>query len=635
MKSVWTDNERRAWNPPEKLKPSEWAEQFRYLPSNVAAEPGKYKNSRTPYIAGIIDALTEPYLEEIVILKAAQVGYTTSLQTLIGWAIDREPAPALLVMPSQDECRKVVQEQIVPLIDNTPQLQTHLLGGPWDITKEALIFDTMPVYLGWAGSPQSLARRACRYIFLDEVDKYPAWSGNDADPISLARARARTYLHRKRIVIGSTPTTRDGAVWKAWEGCGDRRYYHVPCPHCLEYQRLVFSQVRFGETTKSEDKVQRAEVIERSQSAYYECERCRQPIRDAQKIKMLLAGHWLSDGQTIDRDGRIHGERPKAKRVGFHLPALYSPWVSFSAIAAGFVRAQGDSAAMMEFRNQTLAEVHEEVAKSVRVDELRKELSGAPQPLVLPRWTGTLIASADVQKDEVYFVVRAWGFGYQSQLIHFGTAGNFDELKRVTLDTPYCLEPKGDEPEAMTPLILVVDSGYRTDEVYQFARTDGRIVPVKGSNTKPRQTISLSSAANGVDLRILDTDFFKDRLATLRQERKWTLNSGVTDEYLRHLSAEQKIRDRKSSQFVWRPVSEGAANHFFDAEIYNIAGAEIAQCALIPPVTILEQQRDAGRKLRETAKQHEKDAKQARIQAELLKQRQPDKWVSGPNRRWL
>jgi phage terminase large subunit GpA-like protein len=603
-----TDRTRRVLMPPEKLTPSQWAERHRYLSSFVSAEPGKYRNDRTPYMPGIVDAICEPHVEEIVLLKAARLGFTTALENLIGWAVDQEPAPALLVMPSQDEARKLVEEQIKPLIDLTPALQAHLSdGGSWDITKEAIRFDSMPLYLGWAGSPQSLARRACRYIFLDEVDKYPPFSGKDADPISLARARARTYLHRKRIVIGSTPTTRIGAIFRAFEDCEDKRYFHVPCPHCGEFQRLVFGQIRFDapELKKITDKIARAAYIEQHQAAHYACIHCGEAIREHHKPKMLeLAAAtaqrgWLSAanettgyaGQSIDRDGNISGDRPKARRIGFHISAIYSPWVSFSDIAAQFIRATGDTGKMMEFRNQWLGEVFEDVVTSIKVEDLRKQFQNAPPAGVVPQWAGVLIASADTQQHHFYFTLRAWG-RERSQLVHHGTATSFDELRRLCLETPVQIEGTD---EVLLPTMLVIDSGYRTDEVYEFSRTDARIVPIKGASTKPRQVIQLSVAAKetGITVRIIDTDFFKDRLATLRQQGGWLINKLTTDEYLHHLAAEQKVRDRKSGKFIWQPVSAGAANHYLDCEVYNCAGAEIAQVSLLPGEEAMIAQRQA------------------------------------------
>lgn len=624
MGRVFTEKERAAWAPPERLTPTQWADANRYLPSSVAAEPGRYRSSRTPYIAGIIDAVTED-VEEIVILKAAQLGFTTALQSLIGWAIDQEPAPALLVMPSQDEARKVVEENLKPLIEFTPSIKAHLTGEKWDITKEALRFDSMPLYLGWAGSPQSLARRACRYIFLDEVDKYPAFSGRDADPISLARARARTYLHRKRIVIGSTPTTREGAIYKAYQDCGDRRRYHVPCTHCHEYQALDFQQVKFNHD--DDDKIKRADHIEATQCSYYECVHCEQAITDQHKPAMLLRGVWLSEGQSIDIDGTVTGLRPKAKRVGFQISALYSPWVSFSAMAAQFIRSIGDVGMMMEFRNQWLAEVFEHLATTVKVSDLSADIETAPAPLVVPKWAAVLTATADVHGDGkgFYYGVRAWGNGYRSQLIHHGITHDLDELREQCLNRPYKLDGWDDY---LMPVLMLIDSGYRTDEIYNFCGTDTRIRPVKGASTKPKQTISWGIVAKelGITLAILDTDYFKDRLLSLRHEGKWGINAAVGDIYLKHLAAEHKVIDRRTGAMSWELVSSSAANHYLDVEVYQCAAADVVGASVLPSEPELEAQRQHVQLMRQQAAEPQHKPNSMRMR--------PSKWLQTSNR-WM
>jgi phage terminase large subunit GpA-like protein len=579
---LFTEREARALCAPEKLSPSEWAEAYRYLAPTIAAEPGKYRGDRTPYIAGLIDSIQEPGVEEIVFLKAAQVGFTTALQHLLGWIIDQEPAPTLLVMPSDKESRKLVDENLKPLIEQTEQLQAHVPPEADAITKETLRFDSCSLFMASACSPQTLARRACRFVFMDEVDKYPKFSGKDADPISLARARARTYKHRKRVIIGSTPTTREGAVWRAWEDCSDRRRYHVPCPHCGEFQTLNFGQVRFDfpEVKAIGSKSRRADYIESRQVAHYECVHCKEAIRDSHKQAMLLRGAWLSETQTISRAGEISGERPRAKRVGFHLSALYSPWVSFSDMAAAFTRALGDAPKMMEFKNQWLAEVFEELIKQIKAEDLRDQLlKGAAAAGIVPKWAHVVVTTVDVQQHTFYLVTRAWGAGNRSRLIWLGNLPTFEMVKKRGLDTPYPVEGGG----STTPQLLAIDTGYRTDEVYDFASTDARIQCVKG-NPNPKKTIlrSQASVELGIELALLDTQYYKDRLITLRSEKRWEVNVSATDEYFRHLAAEMKVRDRKNGRFVWKPVSEGAANHFLDCEVYQVAAADMLEIATLP-----------------------------------------------------
>jgi phage terminase large subunit GpA-like protein len=54
---------------------SEWAEAHRILSQVSAGEPGRWRNSRTPYLKSVMDACSpsSPY-ERVVLMKGAQLG---------------------------------------------------------------------------------------------------------------------------------------------------------------------------------------------------------------------------------------------------------------------------------------------------------------------------------------------------------------------------------------------------------------------------------------------------------------------------------------------------------------------------------------------------------------------------------
>ena len=92
---------RRALQRPEELTVSEWAEKYRVLDesSNIS---GKWSNSITPYLVGIMDSINDPHIREIYFCKSSQVGGTEALINILGYLIMEEPAPAMIVYPSDD-----------------------------------------------------------------------------------------------------------------------------------------------------------------------------------------------------------------------------------------------------------------------------------------------------------------------------------------------------------------------------------------------------------------------------------------------------------------------------------------------------------------------------------------------------
>lgn len=588
---IQSEKEQLAWAPPIKLKPTEWVEKYRFLPASTSAEPGRFRFDRTPYLKEICDSAADPAIRQIVCLKAVQIGWSELQRSVLAWQIDQEPGPTLFVMPSQDSARELVDERIKPLIENTPVIAAHLSPDTDDFTKSGIKFDTMNVYMGWSGSPQALASRPIRYVNFDEVDKYPPFSGKEADPISLGTVRTATFGHRAKIAIGSTPTIRTGAIWKAFEGADTQKCYFVPCPHCQHFQRLTFPAIKWPELDIA-DNNKKATTIERDELAWLQCEGCKGKIFSHHKHAMLNAGMWVgghleTDGQWVaDQsivDGKLVGEC-KAARVGYWIPALYSPWKSFSAIAAEFIRSTGDMGKMMNFKNSWLAEPFEEQVVGIKSADIAELKLSAPKPKVIPGWAQMVLATADVQMngDLCYYVVRAWGEGYQSQLLDFGTVPGVEALKTI-LNKFYPIGENAELGEAGVNM-LCVDCKYMPNRVFQFAATDARIHPVFGSSqTTPTQPIKVSVGSKqlGIEKRELNTNYYKDMLADRRRNGLWLVHSGITDDYIKQLASEHKVIDPKTQRMVWTPISQGIANHYLDCETYQQAAADIAGVNLL------------------------------------------------------
>ena len=73
-----------------------------------------------------MDAIHEAGCEEVIVLKAAQVGFSESLRNTIGYWIDHEPGPCLIVMPDQKSAEELIDERIKPLLEFTPAVARHV-----------------------------------------------------------------------------------------------------------------------------------------------------------------------------------------------------------------------------------------------------------------------------------------------------------------------------------------------------------------------------------------------------------------------------------------------------------------------------------------------------------------------------
>lgn len=605
----WTAAERQAWAPREQILASTWVDRHAWIPDNgINPEPGPVSLDRTPYLRGILDAVGERGVKEVDFLKCTQVGFSTLLRLLLCHWIDQDPGPALVLLPDELSAKEWLEEDVVPTLEETPRLQRHLLPRKRDNKATAIRLATMAIFVAWAGSPQRLARRPIRYFLGDEVDKYPAFSGKEAGPISLGLKRLSNWSRRAKAILGSTPTTRLGNIWLRWEACADQRSYHVPCPHCGIYQMLIWEQVKGWKPLAALNltKVQLATRVEVERLAYYECISCKEKIEDRHKHAMLLRGVWASQTQTVSADGTLKGDRPASMRVGFQLNSLYAPsqWVPFSTLASEWIMADGDIALTMDFWNSRMARPFEQrIAKTrpstIRAkvqDDLGRPLKNGPPPLIVPRWTKVLIATADTQgtdsKDGWHpWAVRAWSYSFRSQLVGFGIAQTFSQLKAQTIDRFFEVE-KGGETAHLAPLLLLIDSGGpRWSEVYEFAQSDpARIHASKGASTSLEMPVSKSHLkSRNLVLWRIDTGRAKDLLNRLIHDPDpglWMPHAAINDDYCSQLASEHKIIDPRTKQSHWELVTPGSANHLLDVEALQCAAAWELGCWQAAPVTV-------------------------------------------------
>ena len=552
----------RYLKPPENLTVSEWAEKYRLLDSKTSAMPGPWRNRKTPYLVGIMDEILNYETEEVIFCKCTQIGGSEAMLNMIGYIIQQDPAPTMVVYPTDKLAESISDNRLTPMLKSSPTLSE--LYREYQSQKLELQFSGMYLSLVGSNSPSSLASKAIKYLMLDEVDKYPANTRKEADPIALARERTKTFANRK-IYMTSTPTVREGHIWKALENADIEKHYFVPCPHCGEMIELKFDNIRWpskeGMTT-----------TERADMAVYACQECGSIINDYHKDGMLRKGEWRTVRQnTTNR-----------KKVAFWINTLYSPFVRFSEIALEFMNSKSDPERLQNFRNSWLAEPWEDMATHTDEDMVFERMTDVPE-LIVPDWTKFLTGGVDVQKNSRYFTVRAWGEYITSQCIYYGHVSSFADIDRV-MNLTY----RNAAGDPFVVQLCLVDSGYETDATYDFCISNSEwAMPVKGSNTQMTSHYKLSEVnrpghkADGIQLIMTDGDKYKDMIASRMHKSNgtgsWMVHAGTGLEYARQVTAEHKVNIRSGGKVVqkWVPKSQHIDNHWLDCEVYAMAAADI------------------------------------------------------------
>lgn len=565
LKVDWFPEELEAFKPPERYTVSEWADNFRVLTS-VSAEPGRWRTNRTPYLKEPMDRFTDPLIEKIVLCFGAQLGKTETELNMIGYALDQTSSPTMMVYPTDTIAKFASDKRVQPMIKSVKSI-----SDKFDENSKLLELDfnngNYMVLVG-ANSPSSLSSRSIKYLFFDEIDKYPAFAGKEADPIKLATERTKTFVDKK-IVMVSTPTVESGNIWQAFMSANERRQYYVPCPHCGVPQVLKFKQIKWPEEHNDN-----ADMIR--DTAYYECEHCGERIYDKHKMEMLRSGEWRA----------VNESQSKVRSVSYHLSSIYSPWVTFGDVAYEFKNSKGTPATLMNFINSWLAEPWKS-SKTKSTQNMEFTQSNYPCGVV-PDKAVLLIASVDVQLDHFWWEVRAYAPGVKSYLIDYGQASTWEDLEEIIINREYPSE-YGESRQVMK---AGIDSGFRTDEVYQFcSRFPEVCIPVKGSSNHstmaaPYTMTSLEKGVvGGLKLYVLNTDYWKDfifarMIRPADEDGTIHLYKECPQEYSDHLRSEEKqeIRNVKTGAVTvqWKPLTSHPVNHLLDTCTYNAAVADIA-----------------------------------------------------------
>lgn len=614
---MWTPSERAAWKPPERLGVITWNERFRTLGNDQSDAVGPFRFSRSPHTRGIVRLMQDARrlgIEEIFGEKCAQSGLSEAVRCYLAWLADQNPLPVMLILPTEQKGREIIAERIIPMFEGCEPLKSLQTEYARDMQKSFIrLANGFVLFLGWSGSPTSLASHPVAVIVADECDKFEIPSGREANPLSLARQRLKKFGGRQLLIAISTPTLPEGEVHSGREQCPIQLRYYVPCPHCGEFQRLVYDRLKIPPAELNETRQQHATRLEVSRNVGYECRACRVVIEQSHQRAMIGRGVWAAveaaelpefpDMVARSEDGIVYEGWPPGRKVGLHLSDLSVPWVEWWRTASAGVEAGDDPIKLQDFRNSRLGEPHKP-ATSVTMPDVfaAKSLSAVIRPGTVPPWATVLLATADVQKDYFVWVVRAWGPRMRSCRVAHGTAATFDELRRLTIDSSF--EVIG-ENRTMQPFRLAIDtSGTRTHDVYAFILANPiRVLGMRGSNRALPRHIQTSRGnftpapgqpTFGGDLWVhdIDTTYYKDRLASMvsgkiqtsRQGEvieidQWELNADDDPEYNKQMSSESRVQRRKGNRMVWQwePVTSGAANHYWDCENYQVALTEIVR----------------------------------------------------------
>jgi phage terminase large subunit GpA-like protein len=484
--------------PPEPITVTEWADKFRYLPAEAAAEPGKYSSKRTPFAREIMNAVGDRHTRRVVVKASSQVCKTEIILNAIGYFSTVDPCPILWVLPREDDAKSFSTERLAPSIRDTPAMR-EVFSDPNDRKKNKVLHKSFRggfVAMVSSEVPAALSGRPIRVLLMDEIDRFPESSGKEGDPCEIAGRRTTTFWNKKEILTSSPTIEGSSRIDAAYKESTQESWF-VPCPDqdCKHMQTLSFWRLDFA-TLK------------------HKCEKCEECFDQVEWQAQNLQGRWIA-AREHDRHGR------KLTTRGFHLSSMVSPFAQWSEMVTKYLEAKrlsdaGDVNKLITFHNTWLGDCWKEKFDGIEKEDLyaRRE----EYPAELPDQVVYLTCGVDTQDHRLEATVYGWSkghecFGIEHVRIYGDTSGEdiWRELDKF-LGKVFAYS---DGYKRQIDKVFVDSGGHSTQQVYKFCRyKTPRIFASKGSSVagSPIIKVVTKTSQTRQPLVIIGTDTAKSEL---------------------------------------------------------------------------------------------------------------------------
>lgn len=595
------------WREKEQILPSVFAEKYR--PVTIGSHKGCWDNAVTPYLAEIMDAAAQPFIEELTICGPPQSGKTNACINILLWHIYKYGGNGKFIMfPTELLAKLFYRVRLVPILSGCSPLSSRLSPEPKDTTSEKVTLrDGTHLFPAWGNSASKLSSFPADFCWADEIDKNNELTGDESDPLSLLEDRVRTARRRINLKC-SSPTLETGHIWKNLQRMQERFIRQVKCPHCdlqqdMQHENLTWpGQLGlFGNDNSQPDF--EPELLKSTKLARYACPGCGALWDDLERNQAVRNGQWISaTGKSV---AEAYRSRPRS--LGFHIHGLICPDISLSDIAAEIIKSRsGEESSEKRLYNSFLG-LPWIPSRGVAISEeqLMKYRSELPRNLVPPH-TARLILAIDTQQSSFYY--QLWAFGYAPMvamhLVRHGIVERFSDLEGLL-----SLSWRDHEGKEFRITGGLIDSGgtrhdwqkhSRTVEVYDWCSRNRVIIPHKGMHGRTGDLISYKtvttypgtnkSIPGGLQRANLRVDQFKDeleRLLNIEPDDPGALqfHCEIDAPFAKHYTAEHK------DEYGDWVHNKKQRNDYWDCTVYALAYREMIRLRpdMRPPAEPQEQ----------------------------------------------
>ena len=549
-----------------RLNVVDWAEANLHLSARITETPGPYTTRLHPYVREVLMAFNDPKVKRISLCWGSQTSKTTTFYIGLAYVICQQPKPILWILPNEKNARQFSTERWMPFCEECEAIRATLPTTASGLDRDRFTilrqeFDRCTMHLVGGGSPANVRSLPIGVLILDEIDCIDETIRRE----SMDRIKGR---HDYLIAQSSTPVKEQGGIWQEYLE-GDRRRYHVPCPHCGEMITLDWKDadgnyaVKFDESAKLEGEEGGWDFAKIMATANYHCQECGEAITDSHKTKMLRGGEWRASNPRAEPGAR-----------SYHLNSLYSPTLTFGRIMVEWLRSQETLGSLQNFVNGWLAEPWKDKALDADpklIENLQGEYERGDK-------VGThRIMGVDVQRAHLVYVVLGFEANGHMQVIDHGNLPAWNDLDAVV--------------DTYEVAAVIVDSGFgmRTQETYEaiFKRRRtwwaakgweklpvpqriNQVDPFTGTNKAGRFSIRLLN---------IDVTVWQGELAQRRAGRieGFEVYKGIDAEFVRQFFAKYQVEEtdkRGRKKVIWK-VRRHRQDHYWDCCTYALCLSKI------------------------------------------------------------
>jgi phage terminase large subunit GpA-like protein len=546
-----------------------------------------------------------------------QMGKSATMQNVMGWKTDDEPAPIIYIGPTESNINNVVEPKVVDMFREAKGLSVKF---DHKSPKHKKRIAGVSIRFAWAGSATELASDSAVITLVDELDRPPENATGEGDLVEIAEARGDAYADSK---LGLTSTPTHGTVvtyvhpetglthWAdpeekkvsspIWLQFVQGTKHEWAVPHldkdCGQYF-IPRSDLLTWKGKGTDEDVTPGEV---SKSARLICPHCGGLIEDKDRQQMNALGIAVAPGQKplkvendiayIEQGGQVF-EMPYGHALAPDENQHFSIWISglcsfslkksYGYLARKlFLALKGaNPATLLSVYNTGFGEIFAVAGEAPTWHEVYEKRSDYMSGSV-PEDCKKLILTLDVQINRLVFVVRAWGESMTSYKVQSGELWGDTDKPEIWADLDDFITQ---EWQGYSLNLVLIDCGYRQVEVLEWVRRNkGLARAVMGFEKIGRpyrltklevDTKSGKTRKSGDQRWDFDTGMAKSWVhSRVRWNRgavgDWSLPADVTEDYCKQIVAEEF--DEETGK--WRKTARD--NHFLDCEAMQYIGARM------------------------------------------------------------